>query len=438
MCARRIMISAIRRRSIITISKSKASSTAAGANGVDADPAQIVGDFLTNAQYGVGFPSSSIDATTLYGSGGDASLQTYCKAAGLALSPALTNQETASSILGRWLQLCNTAAVWSGGLFRLIPYGDSAVTGGGVTFTPDVTPHLRSNRRRLQGGRQRRSAAGIALRSVSGVQCLAPGNRGARQRLQSDDGGIARSERDRALRHADRFDGDRARNLRSERRADFRPAHVAACGLYPQHLQIPSVMGVLPARPDGFGNGHRFDPGPGECADPHHRNRGGRERLPPGDGRGVSAGCGNSDALCDATGLEQSDQPQPCARFRQYADHLRAAGRARRHNCAGVDRGIGRLRRRGRSELGWGFRVAVARWHLLHANRHDCLAGAAGRAHRGARGVRRNQPRHHAHIGGKSRREQRRAVERHCTRRASSPIRCPSSMPSFCPTRRRR
>ena len=62
------------------------------------------------------------------GSGGDASYQTYCRAVGLALSPALTDQEQASSILARWLQLTNTAAVWSGGLLRFIPYGDSAVT----------------------------------------------------------------------------------------------------------------------------------------------------------------------------------------------------------------------------------------------------------------------------------------------------------------------
>ena len=85
-------------------------------------------DFLTNAQYGIGFPESSIDATTLYGSGGDASYQTYCAAIGLALSPALTDQEQASSILGRWLQLTNTAAVWSGGLLKFIPYGDTATT----------------------------------------------------------------------------------------------------------------------------------------------------------------------------------------------------------------------------------------------------------------------------------------------------------------------
>jgi hypothetical protein len=107
---------------------------------VDADPALVVSDFLTDAQYGVGFPVASIDTTSLFGAGGDASYQTYCRAVGLAFSPALTNAETASSVLDRWLQLTNTAAVWSGGLLRFLPYGDIAVTGNGVTFNPNVTP----------------------------------------------------------------------------------------------------------------------------------------------------------------------------------------------------------------------------------------------------------------------------------------------------------
>ena len=67
---------------------------------------------------------ASIDATTLFGSGGDASLQTYCKAMGIAFSPALTDQEQGSSILSRWLQILNCAAVWSGGMLKFIPYGD--------------------------------------------------------------------------------------------------------------------------------------------------------------------------------------------------------------------------------------------------------------------------------------------------------------------------
>ncbi|HEY8033042.1 MAG TPA: phage tail protein [Methylocella sp.] len=193
-------------------------------NGLDSDPALIIQDFLTNAQYGVLFPAASIDATTLLSSsttavvtisiaspcvvtwtanslvanqaitfsttgalptgltagvayyvvvpgtnfqisatpGGtpintsgsqsgtqtatswDSSYQNYCRASYLALSPALTNQEAANSILARWLQLTNTAAVWSGGKLKIIPYGDTTITGktsiGNVTFNPNVTP----------------------------------------------------------------------------------------------------------------------------------------------------------------------------------------------------------------------------------------------------------------------------------------------------------
>ncbi len=114
-----------------------------GINGIDADPAQVINDFLTNPQYGAGFSAASIDATTLYGSGGDASLQTYCKAVGIAFSPALVDQEQGSSILTRWLQLLNCAAVWSGGKLKFVPYGDEEIPAGDVTRTvqyPVPTP----------------------------------------------------------------------------------------------------------------------------------------------------------------------------------------------------------------------------------------------------------------------------------------------------------
>ncbi len=104
-----------------------------GANGTDADPAQVIYDFLTNAQYGCGFNGASINSTTLFGSGGDASLQSYCKALGICFSPVIDSQEPASSILARWLQLLNCAAVWSGGELKFIPYGDSALSSGAST-----------------------------------------------------------------------------------------------------------------------------------------------------------------------------------------------------------------------------------------------------------------------------------------------------------------
>ena len=118
--------------------------TSAAVNGVDADPALVIQDFLTNPQFGVGFPAGSIEGTSLLGGSGGSSYQTYCQAAGLALSPALVNQEAANSILARWLQLTNTAAVWSGGLLRFVPYGDAVITGAttsaSVTFNPNLTP----------------------------------------------------------------------------------------------------------------------------------------------------------------------------------------------------------------------------------------------------------------------------------------------------------
>jgi hypothetical protein len=116
-----------------------------GTNGVDADPAQCIQDYLTNGQYGVGLPEAAIDQGTLLSSAaatgvGDASLQTYCKALGICFSPCLATQETAQSVLQRWLQLTNTAAVWSGTVLKFIPYGDQPVTGNGVTYLPAVTP----------------------------------------------------------------------------------------------------------------------------------------------------------------------------------------------------------------------------------------------------------------------------------------------------------
>ena len=106
-----------------------------GVNGIDADPAQVIYDFLTNAQYGAGFDPAAINLTTLYGSGGDASLQTYCRAMGIAFSPLLSSPEQGSSVLSRWLQLLNCAAVWSDGQLKFIPYGDQAVAVGNIAKT---------------------------------------------------------------------------------------------------------------------------------------------------------------------------------------------------------------------------------------------------------------------------------------------------------------
>ena len=109
-----------------------------GVNGIDADPALVIQDFLTNAQYGCGFDPSSIDAGSLFTNAD--SFQAYCRAMGYAFSPALVSQEQASSILTRWLQIFSTAAVWSGGLLKFIPYGDTAISAGQVqTYSTELS-----------------------------------------------------------------------------------------------------------------------------------------------------------------------------------------------------------------------------------------------------------------------------------------------------------
>ena len=108
----------------------------------DADPALMINDFLTNVQYGIGFPAEFIDPGLFSGANatnpalGDAAYQTYCAAVGpLGFSVVLDNVEQGSSILERWCKLTNTAAVWTGLTLKFIPYGDQAA-GPGEYFAP--------------------------------------------------------------------------------------------------------------------------------------------------------------------------------------------------------------------------------------------------------------------------------------------------------------
>ena len=122
--------------------------TGSGVNGFDANPAAVVADFLTNARYGAGFPNANLDPamTTLAAT----SYQSYCFAAGLFVSPMLDTQQPAQQCLADIANLTNSAIVWSGGLLKLIPYGDQPLTtsyqlvelGGSVTSTGGDTLSL--------------------------------------------------------------------------------------------------------------------------------------------------------------------------------------------------------------------------------------------------------------------------------------------------------
>jgi hypothetical protein len=95
----------------------------------DANAADIVADFLPRVPF---WPAGALADTTDF--------STYCLAAGLLVSPLIDNQRSAQDFLRELLLATNCDAVMSDGKLRFVPYGDTAVTGNGVTWTPNLTP----------------------------------------------------------------------------------------------------------------------------------------------------------------------------------------------------------------------------------------------------------------------------------------------------------
>jgi hypothetical protein len=98
----------------------------------DVDPSLVLRDVLSNARAGAAFPPGRLDDWAQWSA--------FCVASGLLVSPAMTQQTRASDIVDQACKLTNTAAVWSGGRLRMVPYSDTSATGNGVTYTPNTTP----------------------------------------------------------------------------------------------------------------------------------------------------------------------------------------------------------------------------------------------------------------------------------------------------------
>ena len=99
-------------------------------NGIDVLLSDVIPDFLTNPQYGMGFSSGDIGDLTQFAA--------YQQAQGLFFSPAVDQQDKATSILDRWAELANTWIYWSGTQLQFVPLGDTSITGNGVTYTPTI------------------------------------------------------------------------------------------------------------------------------------------------------------------------------------------------------------------------------------------------------------------------------------------------------------
>ena len=98
--------------------------------GTDVSLADVIPDFLTNTIYGMGFASADIGDLTAF--------RAYQSAQGLYFSPYLSNQEKATEVLDRSAGLANSWIFWSGTEIEFVPLGDSAISGNGFTYTPDL------------------------------------------------------------------------------------------------------------------------------------------------------------------------------------------------------------------------------------------------------------------------------------------------------------
>lgn len=98
----------------------------------DAAPDFVLTDFLTNIHYGDVFPSAMIGSLTNY--------RNFCLAYGLVVSPALASQGAGNQFLTDLMTGTCSEVVWSGGLLTVVPYGDTALTANGYTFTPPSAP----------------------------------------------------------------------------------------------------------------------------------------------------------------------------------------------------------------------------------------------------------------------------------------------------------
>ncbi len=103
----------------------------------DANPRDIVQDYLENPSYGVsGWPSGML-STPHWDNYSD-----HCRAWGLFLSPVIegSSSTTGADFLKQVMEETNSEIFLSEGLLKVKPYTDGSSTGDGVTWTPDLTP----------------------------------------------------------------------------------------------------------------------------------------------------------------------------------------------------------------------------------------------------------------------------------------------------------
>ena len=97
----------------------------------DANPADVIKDYVTNPRYGA---APNLDMVNL------TEFRDYCAATGLLISPVFTEQRPAHETIAEIVEAVNCAVVPSPEGLKIRSFGDSAVTGNGSTYVPNLTP----------------------------------------------------------------------------------------------------------------------------------------------------------------------------------------------------------------------------------------------------------------------------------------------------------
>lgn len=103
-----------------------------GSGNLDAHPADILPHYLSDSLTGAGWNAARIGDLDLW--------RTYCQAAGIWLSPSWTEQGAAQKGVEELMKATNSEPVWSQGLLKVIPYGDTPISANGAVYTPNTTP----------------------------------------------------------------------------------------------------------------------------------------------------------------------------------------------------------------------------------------------------------------------------------------------------------
>lgn len=97
----------------------------------DANPVDVIKDYVTNPRYGAAPGLHMADLTEF---------RDYCTATGLFISPVFTEQRPAHETIAEIVEAVNCAVVPSPEGLKIRSFGDSAVTGNGSTYIPNLTP----------------------------------------------------------------------------------------------------------------------------------------------------------------------------------------------------------------------------------------------------------------------------------------------------------